>query len=72
MIGTTTVEFWTDKPQMCVCHIESFAVPRAAEIINIRKLDYEVLRVEWSMDAAGTLNQRLRANVMLRLLPKPD
>jgi hypothetical protein len=49
-------------------HVRDGEVPRAEEMINIRKVTYRVERVTWALDDAGGPNQQWRANVELKRL----
>lgn len=68
-----TIEFWCEamwegeKTQHCVARIETEAPPPpVGAIINIRRKDYEVIRVDYTIDRAGELHQTYRRNVYLK------
>jgi hypothetical protein len=46
-----------------VARIESSFVPPVGCLINIRKKDYKVDKVDFSIDDANTMTQRIRCNV---------
>lgn len=60
------VEFYLGHAGGLIAAVDSGAVPREGEMVNIRKTTYKVLRVTWAVDDADSPNMaRLRANVEL-------
>jgi hypothetical protein len=59
------IEFYVGDAAGHIAYIESDAVPRAGEYVNIRNVTYSVERVTWAVDRAGEHDASLRANVVL-------
>ncbi len=62
------IEFYNGDADKALAIIDSDAVPREGEVINIRKLSYTVTRVTWAVDYADNPPSTLRANVVLQPL----
>tara|TARA_Y100001951_G_C11119731_1_gene172106 strand:+ start:79 stop:306 length:228 start_codon:yes stop_codon:yes gene_type:complete len=65
-----TIEFWKVAGDGTVeglleAIVSDAAPPRKGEIINIRKTDYHVVRVDYSLDRPTHGPKTLRRNVML-------
>lgn len=64
---TDVVEFYRNKVMQPFLCIESSFAPQDNDLINIRGETYKVLGRSFSVDYAGTMQQRVRCNVILEL-----
>jgi len=60
------IEFYDGSAEHPFAHVNSDAVPRDKELINIRKQTWAVVCVTWALDSNSP--DPLRANVDLRRL----
>lgn len=67
MTDTTRIEFYHGMDGPCVGTVESAAVPRRGEFVNIKGKTYKVLRVTWALDWPTGIVKTMRANVDLEL-----
>ena len=64
MRGKTKIEFYLNGSDKHIAVTDADAVPRAGEIVNIRKRQYEVTAVKWCVDNADdVMDSSLRACV---------
>lgn len=59
----TTIVFCTATH--VIASVDSSEVPRELEVVNIRRQDYKVRRVLWTVDNPTSEPQKLRATVEL-------
>lgn len=62
----TMIEIYLKNAEHPFIHVESHAVPRKGEMINIARQTYTVERVTWAVDQADC-TRKMRANVQVRL-----
>jgi hypothetical protein len=65
--GVARVEFYeSGKDPGLITAMDCSAVPRAGEIVNIKKKNWQVDRVTWCVDDADDIRPSLRACVELK------
>lgn len=73
-MNTDRVEYYNidaeDEHRGLIGSFKSSIVPPPDSLISIQKRTWKVIQVTYTIDYADTVNQQMRANVDLRLLPK--
>ena len=60
------VEYWNDETAGLIAVVKSSIVPPIGSIVNIRRRDWKVVSINYSVDAADEPQCVMRANVFLR------
>jgi len=63
------VEYWNEETAGLVAVVKSSIVPLIGSTINIRRKDWKVVEINYSIDAADEPQCAMRANVWLRAKP---
>jgi hypothetical protein len=73
-MSLSVIEFYIQDTFEMVTSVNGSAVPRQGELINIRKITYQVARVTWCVDHANKIigRRQLRANVELTPIGDDD
>ncbi len=65
------LEFYVGDAEKHIAVLNDMAVPRRGDFINIQKVLYRIVRVDWAVDHADQIpGASLRANIVLENLHK--